>query len=191
VTNRLKISVEPSFETNDHQARLLVDGDDWLGDDHLGLDPPLLKKQLRNSEGELILGRCWCGCVGCDDVSVEIVRTAETVTWKNPDGRNRVFETDDYDAELLRFENDTSWEPVNREVEREVECLFAGSTIRGGYEFEWASTRIEKGFVKLSFSKGHRQKFLKFAWDGVSATNAVEQAKTFRSERFSHMKLDR
>jgi hypothetical protein len=43
-------------ETNDHQLRPFVDGDDWLGADQLGLDPPKFFRQpALRSAGELVV----------------------------------------------------------------------------------------------------------------------------------------
>lgn len=181
------IAVEPSIETNDHQARLLVDGRDWLGPEFAGLDPPMLEAELLGKGvGALVLGRCRCGVPGCNDLKVEVKRTERSVEWWAPGAALLRFNPAKYDAEVARFARDKAWETPGRTVEREVDRLFRGTTIRGGLEFQWASTRIQEGFVRLSFGKGQRQKFLKFRWDGARVADALNEAKLFRAERFSH-----
>ena len=179
--------MEASTETNDHQARLLIDGKDWLGPEFSGLDPPMLKAELLDKGvGSLIVGRCWCGLVGCRDANVEVTRTERSVQWSGPGAALLRFNPAQYDAEVIRFAEDTSWETVGRTVEREVEHIFRGTTIKGGLAFEWASTRLQEGVVHLSFSKGRRQKLLKIRWDGASVADALNRARLFRAERFSH-----
>jgi hypothetical protein len=47
--------------------------------------------------------------------------------------------------------------------------------------------REREGLVRLCFGKkGRRQKFLTFRWDGASVVDAIERARAFRAERFSH-----
>jgi len=66
--NRLGIEVSPSPYSNDHQARIIVDGADWIdsiwpGD--LGLDPPHLASELAKPDGRQDLRRfTWGGPVG-------------------------------------------------------------------------------------------------------------------------------
>jgi hypothetical protein len=184
VANTLTIAVEASPED---QARLLIDGKDWLGPEVLGLDPAMLTIELLGKGvGNLIVGRCWSVIPGCHDLRVEVTRTESSVHWSGSDATSLSFDAAHYDAEVTRFAQDTSWETVERSAEREIEHLFRGTTIRGGFEFEWASTRERAGLVRLSFRKGHRQRFLKFRWDGASVANAVNRARVFRAERFSH-----
>ena len=184
---KLTIAVEPSTEINDHQARLLIDGKDWLGPEFSGLDPPMLKTELLGKRvGSVMIGRCWCGLLGCHDVEVEVTRTGRSVEWSGPGAALLRFNPRQYDEEVARFAEDTSWETVGRTVEREVEHIFRGTTIRGGLAFEWASTRLQERLVHLRFSKGWRHKLLKFSWDGASAADAINRAKLFRAERFSH-----
>ena len=184
VHRNLTITVEPSPE---HQARLLIDGKDWLGPTVLGLDPEMLKTELlEKGVGTLIVGRCWSGIVGCHDLKVEVTRTERSVQWSRSGALLLRFNPAQYDAEVSRFAQDTSWETVERTVEREIKPLFRGTTIRGGFEFEWVSARDGRGLVRLAFRKGHRQRFLKFHLDGASVADAVERAKLFRADRFPH-----
>ena len=183
---KLTIAVE-AIDELDHQARLLIDGKDWLGPEVLGLDPTMLKTELLDKGvGTLIVGRCWSGFVGCHDLKVEVTRTERSVQWSVSRTIWLRFNPAQYDAELARFAQDTSWESVQRTVMREVGDIFRGTTIKGGFEFDGASTWNRKGVVFLWFRKGNRERSLKFSWDGLSVADAINRAKMFRAERFSH-----
>jgi hypothetical protein len=187
MANILTIAVMVASETNQDQARLLVDGKDLLGPEVAGLDPPMLTKELLGKGvGTLLIGRCWCGSIGCNDVKVEVTRPARSVRWSGPGATILRFNPAQYDAEINRFAQDRSWESVERAAGREIEHIFRGTTIRGGFEFERVSTRTREGFVHLTFRKGRQYKLLKFRWDGASVAGAVNAAKLFRAERFSH-----
>ena len=185
MANTLTIAVKPPSGTNELQARPLIDGKDWLGPEVAGLDPAMLEAELLGkSVGSLIVGRCWCGMIGCNDVKVEVARNKAYVHWSRSNGTGLVFIAARYDAELARFAQDKSWEPLERIVSREIEDLFRGTNIRRGFEFHSASTSSRE--VHLVFRKGERHKTLKFRWDGASLSNAVSQARLFREERLSH-----
>jgi hypothetical protein len=192
MANVLTITVKPESETNEDQARLSVDGKDWLGPEVAGLDPPMLATELLDKGvGTLLVGLCWCGFIGCRDVEVEVVRTAYMVRWTRPGFTVLRFNPAQYDSEVARFAEDRSWESVERAAAREIGDIFRGTRIKGGFEFSGVSTRTGKGFVHLSFRKGrgHRgdsYKVLKFRWDGASVADAIQRAKVFRAERFSH-----
>jgi hypothetical protein len=165
----------------------LIDGKDWLGPEFLGLDPPMLRTELIDKGvGLLIVGRCWCGSIGCDDVTVEVTRSECSVHWLHGSVTSLSFDAVHYDEELTRFNQDTSWETVKRAAEREINQLYRGTTIKRGFSFDWASTRISEGQVHLSYSKGTRQRLLKFSWDGVSLEDAIAKAKAFRASRLPH-----
>ena len=115
-------------------------------------------------------------------------RTKRSVEWIVTRDTWLRFNPDQYDAEVARFAQDTSWETIGRRLEREIEPLFRGTSIKGGFAFEWVAARRLDGFVHLSFVKGHRQKLLKFRWDGARLSDGINRAKVFREERFSHCK---
>jgi hypothetical protein len=187
MASTLTIAVEPTGNPYFHQARLWIDGKDWLGPECAGLDPPELAAELfGKSVGTLIVGRCWNDTVGSHDVTVKVTRTERSVHWSHFGATRLRFDGPQYDAEVARFAQDRSWEGLDRAASREIADIFRGTTIKGGLAFGWADTRRRKGFVYLYFSKGYRHKLLKFRWDGASLAGAIEQAKVFRAERFSH-----
>jgi hypothetical protein len=185
MTNRLRIEVSASPGSNDHQARLIVDGLDWLGAGQLGLDPPELEAALAaGSAEELVVGRCGCGCVGCSDTIVRVVRRGDSIEWSAPGADMLRFNLAQYEAERLRFAADKSWETLGRTVERELGTLFEGCSTDDGCRFEWASTRIAEGRIHLSFSGDGEQVLLDFDWDGASLAGALETARAFRRRQF-------
>jgi hypothetical protein len=40
MVNKLSFKILPSPSTNDHELRILIDDQDFLGKDYLGIDPP-------------------------------------------------------------------------------------------------------------------------------------------------------
>ena len=187
MSSTLTIAAEANPETNQAQARLMVDGQDWLGPERAGLEPPMLRGELLDKGvGSLIVGRCWCGGIGCNDLVVEVTRAEGEVHWSAPGGINLRFDAAEYDAEVARFAEDTSWETLERRVGREVGDIFRGTSISGGFEFEWALPSRSRRLVRLYFRNGDRQKSLKFGWDGASVADAVNRARLYRAERFSH-----
>jgi hypothetical protein len=78
--NTLDFEITPSPYSNDHQIRFFVDGEDWLSDNYLGIDPPeFFAKNNLQSDGQLLMGRCDCGCIGCDDYLVNVERSDSKV----------------------------------------------------------------------------------------------------------------
>lgn len=83
--NALEFRFAPSPETNDDEVRALVDGEDVLGPidrGSLGVDPPgFFAQPALLADGELRIGRCECGCVGCCDTVVRTAFADDRVTW--------------------------------------------------------------------------------------------------------------
>lgn len=183
--NHLRIEVSPSPESNDHQARILIDGEDWLWRaGAIGLDPPDLLKELAKQQGPITVGRCTCGCLGCGDVEVDVQRHGTHVEWIATGGALLQFGAAQYDQEVVRFRDDHSWETLGRRVEREVGDVFSGCRTAKGLIFEWASTRIKEGLIHLSFTRSGIQDLRNFAWDGKSIESALNQARILRTRWF-------
>ncbi len=181
---KLRLMVRPNPDSNDSGTRILIDGADWLGENVLGLDPPDLNVQLARAPGQrLRVGRCDCGVVGCCDVRVTLKREGDRVSWSPEAGGEVVFDAREYDAELARMASDQSWEDVGRRAERLVEAEMRGAVLEEGALFMWASTRIERATVHLSFEQDGAQVLLGFGWDGADVEAAVRRARALRRER--------
>lgn len=154
--NALGFKILPSSESNDHQVRILVDGQDWLGDEYLGIDPPEFFSQgsLLAGPFPLLVGRCVCGVVGCGDLLVDVLRDGDMISWTNPAGLRLEFDYSEYTSLIDRASTDFSWEDVNRTAERLVNGEFRGTTLADGNVLDWASARVRPGVMTLSFRGG-------------------------------------
>jgi hypothetical protein len=191
ITGELRVEVTANSSSNDHQARILIDGVDWIGTTHLGLDPPDLATELEDPSAiHIIVGRCGCGCVGCDDIEIEVERSQDTIAWLHG-ARRILFDRSQYETEIRRFISDQTWRPLERQVELSVEKIFAGHLLEGRLAFRWASVRIRPNVVCLSFEdgglpgdSGYEQRVLEFGWDGETIESALDRASSFRMEQF-------
>lgn len=183
--SRLSYRILPNPDDKTHEVRLIVDGADWIGEDRLGLDPPDLIFELqRTARDSIIVGRCTCGVIGCDDPVVKVARTAETVEWPRPDGPAVAFDADQFDDVVGTLARDRSWEPLGRTVERELGVMFSGKVTDDGYAFDWSSTRFRPGVVVMSVTKDGQQKLLEFSWDDATLDSALKRGRQFLRDRF-------
>lgn len=178
--NTLAFEIMPSQISNDHQVRIWIDGTDWLGNGSLGIDPShFFSQSSLAAGGELLVGRCECGCEGCDDVCVHVRREEHEVLWTNDNELRLRFDRENYDSAIKAAREDLSWEDTKRTAERLVSEVFVGVSLCDGYTFDWASARIRDGVMTLSFTKSGMQKLLKFPWNGRSPQDALNSAQSF------------
>lgn len=183
--NEISFLIKPCADTNDHEVRIIIDGEDFLKPDALGIDPPdFFGKLVEGSVGELLVGRCGCGTVGCDDVSVFVSKDGNVIRWKTFDNLNFEFNQSDYTQSINNLITDNSWEDVNRRVERLLSNLFKDTKTDDGLVFCWASARIKKNVIYLSYSQNLEQRLLEFSWDGASEESALKQGRIYKRERF-------
>lgn len=169
--------------SNDHQVRILVDEADWLSDSVLGIDPPEFFAQTElTTGGELLVGRCGCGCVGCDDVTVLVVRDQNEVKWIDSITSALSFSTTQYDLAVHRARFDFAWETPNREAERLAASELVGIAMPDGLAFQWASTRIRDNVLSLSFLRDGVQKIVDLRWDGIRPESARAAATSFLAQ---------
>jgi len=181
--NRLDIKCVASPETNDHEACILVDGEDWLGDDYIGLDPPrLFQQETLLCGGRTLVGRCNCGCEGCDDFVVDVVIDGNVVKWQSPKGYLLSFDRTEYESEIVSKCKDHSWEDSNRTAERLVNAVFDSVVLSGGWKFDWSSARMGKGKIAVSLSLNDQQKLVEFGWDPEDPITAEKRAKQLKRE---------
>jgi len=185
IMSSLSYQILPNHEDNTYEVRLIVDGVDWIGDDHLGLDPPDLVKQfMKGHEGRLTIGRCDCGCMGCDDFVVDVRRTPTSVEWSRRGRAPVVFDAEYYDQQVSILVTDHTWEPIGRTVERHLDAMFSGKVTDDGYGYDGSSTRIKPGVINVSVTKDSHQKLLEFSWDGETVDSALRRGRQFLQERF-------
>lgn len=184
--NKLSFSILPSLETIDHEIRILIDGDDILGKEFLGLDPPVFFNQesLTNG-GYMLIGRCTCGEASCGSYGVTVVLDQDKVFWNDDSGLSLFFDIQAYESTIEVAKNDQSWEDIKRRVERLTSVILNKSQTKDGYIFDWASARIGENKITLSYNKDGFQKLFELAWDGRSENNVEQTARKFLIENLN------
>ena len=178
--NKISFNILPSPETNDHEIRILIDDEDFLGDDYLGLDPPSFFSQDNfDKHGELLVGRCTCGVEGCCDYLVTVIVNQDNISWTNNNGLDLIFDRQEYNHSIYVAKNDYSWEDIKRKVERLTTSILINSQTKDNYYFNWASARIDDKQITLSYSKNGDQKLYNISWDGQSESNVEDSVKKF------------
>jgi hypothetical protein len=182
----LSFDIRPSEESNDHQVRILVDGQDFLGDQYLGLDPPEFFAQFNTPKEHLLIGRCRCGVVGCGDYPVNVRRSA-SVEWVVGGVVIAQFDADEYDRTISLAAIDHSWETQGRRIERLIGLQLAGVLTTDGYNFEWASTRFKPGALTLHFVKDkgkptYAYRLVDISWEGRTEESAIQAARRYVAE---------
>jgi hypothetical protein len=161
----LTLNIVPSPTSNDHQVRIQIDNQDWLGEHYLGIDPPRFFSQSALIKGGVArVGRCECGVEGCDDYIADVLIEKDFVTWKINKGFVLHFDRAAYMDLIKGAAKDFSWEDKNRTAERIVEEIFRDVQLGDGYLFDWASARIKPGKISVSFSKDGSQRIIDFDW---------------------------
>lgn len=175
--NTIFIKFAECPESNDHEACIIIDGNDWLGNDYMGIDPPrLFSQKSLLAGGKTIVGRCNCGCEGCDDVVIDITVSDDAVFWESSKGYKLEFNKDEYLTEITNKKQDYSWESIERTAERLVDVIFKSVKLSDGSLFDWSSARIKKCMIALSFITGSKQKIIAFSWNGIDPMDAKNNA---------------
>jgi|CXWL01.1.fsa_nt_gi hypothetical protein len=179
--SKLTFEIRPSPETNDHELLVLVDGKTVLSEDYMGVDPPEFFAQFSKADaGQLLIGRCRCGVVGCGDYHVAVETAPDSVTWR--ERKEFRFDRGEYEGAVLNASRDFSWEDQKRRAERLAGEILNGCQTDDGAAFQWASARIAPMLMKLSFLKRDEQKLLEFGWDGATDESVVQGARRFRKQ---------
>ncbi|MEP4038540.1 hypothetical protein [Pseudophaeobacter sp.] len=185
--NHLTYKIGPAECSNDHEVRLLVDGADVLGADHLGLDPIEFFRFVRpDMAGRVLVGRCGCGCIGCSDVFAEVTIADRHARWQLFNMTYH-FEIAAYRSTLAGVASDHSWEDIGRRVERILTERIRDDN-RWATEdthFDWVSTRCSRHQLTYSFSIGGQQVTFATGWDGQTETDAIAAHDRLFFERFA------
>ncbi|NRT15830.1 hypothetical protein HNP99_002190 [Flavobacterium sp. 28A] len=178
--NKLSFNILPNPESNDSEVRILIDEIDFLGFDYLGIDPPTFFDQNNfDKNGELMIGRCTCGCEGCADYPITVKVDENLIIWTSENELKLTFEKEDYLNVINLGRVDFSWEDLNRKVERLTKNILKNSITEKGYKFDWASARIKLNTITLSYSKNGQQKLFEITWDGKSEDEIETKVKLF------------
>ena len=170
----LRISVQPSPSSNDHEVMLWVENDNLLSrfdGDAMGLDPddilvtpcPLLPSDRPRT---VLIGRCDCGVIGCGDAEVTIARDGDVVSWTTDVRTIGVrFDAAQYIGEIERALADRSWETP----ERTAAWLIAASIdrahlARAGLTFTWASGRARSHVMTVALTASGYQILVRVPW---------------------------
>jgi hypothetical protein len=181
--NTISFKILPTDESHDHELRILIDDSDILGKDHLGIDPPeFFEQNSLMTTGQLLIGRCSCGVVGCDDYPVDVNIYDNKITWTNKTGLNLEFDKSDYIKAITNARADHSWESKERRVERLTTNVLKNTKTINDYKFDWTSARIKENAITVSYSKDGQQNLFEFSWDGQTDQNAVSGANLFLTQ---------
>ncbi|WP_060337788.1 hypothetical protein [Burkholderia ubonensis] len=182
----LVFRVLASPETNDHEVRIVIDGEDIIDrlSHAIGLDPiDFFEQHALLQGGRAVIARCDCGVIGCGDRTAKVAIGGTFVEWDvNVIGIRR-FPSDAYRRWIVGAANERGWEDANRRAERLVSEVLAGMRLDDGKVFQWASARIAPGQISLSFWGDGEQSLLSINWDEVHTDTAVAAAMLFRHER--------
>lgn len=183
--NRLSYVIRPFPEDRSHEVRWIVDGQDWIGSDAMGLDPDDLGPLLTAVPQEhLLVARCVCGVIGCGDLRVDMRRTENTVEWHCQGRKPLIFNSTDYDQLIAQLAQDHSWEPVGRTIERRLNALFRGTRTADGHVFAWLSTRCKANVLTICAIRDGHQLLWEIPWDGRSLEAGMEKGGKFLSDAF-------
>jgi hypothetical protein len=186
ILNQLDYQILLSPDSNDHEVRLIVDGVDILGDTQLGLDPLDFIRQVHSdASGNVVVGRCVCGCIGCDDVIAKVRFDELYVQWDLLGNAYR-FESNAYRTTLKEIAVDHSWEDIGRRVERLVTAYVkADQRWRDGQSnFDWVSTRCSSHQLTYSFTRNGAQIIFSTGWDGRTEQDALTAHNRLFHEKF-------
>ena len=112
-------------------------------------------------------------------VLVDVAVAGRRVTWQFGTERAYHFELHQYLECFERASLNTTWESVGRTAERLVSSIDFTKLSDQGYRFEWASTRITRARVTLSFSKDGKQRLFGVEWDDRRAEDAEQQVRSW------------
>lgn len=184
---KLNFVFAESPDSNDHEVRPLAGEIDILiqapGNPYLGLDPPEFFRQRQLVKGgQLLAGRCDCGIIGCGDCIVNVELSDRAVVWVVSPEKRFEFDRDQYMNAVEQGAEDTSWETLERTVERLVEELDFTVRENLGYKFQWASARIERGRIRLSFLQDGKQVLFDVSWNQTDPEDGVERVRQWLAE---------
>lgn len=183
--NKLRLNIEPSFESYDFQVRVIIDDID-IYPELLGLDPiDFFKQNFDKPNSEIIIARCECGVIGCFDTTSKIETENNIIIWNTSNSLKYKFNRNDYLNCINQSKNDKTWETSERKIERIIGSEFIDYTYLNEYKLDWVSLRNSENVIKISFvrknPKGYSdQEIIKVNWNGEKEQEAIQYAKKLR-----------
>lgn len=185
-TGVISFEFSPSPETGDDQVLILVDGCHFIStanNSRIGIDPTGFFNQRSLLEGgDLLIARCDCGIVGCDDLRIQVVVTGDSVLWQGRHGSSQAFDREQYVQAIAKAASSTEWESMQRRAERLVSMIDFSPLEEAGYRFEWASARIGYGKVVLSFDYSGAQRIFEIGCDHNNPEDAMRNVRRWVTE---------
>ena len=136
--------------------------------------------------GDVLVGRCDCGCIGCDEVRAKVRIEERSVIWSLL-GKVYHFEIDAYIATLGNLASDHSWEDIGRRVERILTERVQKDTrwVREQTQFDWVSTRCSRNQLTYSFTIDGQQVTFSTGWGGQTEEDAIAAQSRLFHDRFN------
>ena len=183
--NKLKLHIEPSFESHDFQVKIVID-EVVLFPDLLGLDPAdFFKQDFLKTNSEIIIARCECGIIGCFDTTSKIENIKNSIIWNISNSTEYRFNIVEYQKCIEQAKNDKKWETKERIIERIIGSEFINYKYLDKYDLDWVSLRGDSEEIKISFTfdnpKGYTdQEIVKINWNGLKEEDAINAVKNIR-----------
>jgi hypothetical protein len=192
--NTISFQVVPSPDTNDHEVKIFVDGQDFIArhwPDMMGMDPDEVLSSYhallpRNNPHDATVVRCGCGIIGCGSASVRISGDTDHVIWEvwqgdrhKPPTRILVFDRSQYMQAVKDAVEDHSWETPDRTAARILSSIVDHSALKtNNLKYEWASGRIREATLTISLRgpQGYQQILLHVPWDKQSPEQIAREA---------------
>lgn len=191
--NVIRFLVVPSPDTNDHEVKIFLDGEDFIPKhwpNMMGMDPDDLLSyrhlSAQDEPHEVTVVRCRCGEVGCGSASVRISGQSERVIWDDwkgytvkPLAETLTFDRNQYMQAVEHAIEDHSWETPDRTAARILTSIVDHNTLaENNLKYQWASGRIRDSILTVSLSgpEGYHQILVHLDWKEQSAEEIAREA---------------
>src|ERR1043166_4083055 len=191
--NVIRFLVVPSPDTNDHEVKIYLDGEDFIRrhwPNMMGMDPDDLLSYVHLSAPdephETTIVRCGCGIVECGSASVRISGEGDHVIWDHWQGETGgsppetlIFDRNQYMKAVRHAIEDRRWETVDRTAARILASIVDHSTLaENNLEYQWSSGRIRDATftVSLSGPEGCHQILIHLDWKEQSPEEIAREA---------------
>lgn len=191
--NVIRFEVVPSPDTNDHEVKIFLDGEEfipkhWSG--MMGMDPDQLLSyrhlSAQDEPHQTTVVRCGCGVVGCGNASVRILAQGDRVVWDDwqgdrgePPAETLVFDRAQYTKAVKHAIEDHSWETPDRTAARILASIIDYNTLEANdLKYQWASGRCRSGTLTVSLRgpEGYHQILVHLEWKEQSAEEIAHEA---------------